>query len=107
MRCGLRITDALRLRSDCVIADAEDAPYLRYYNHKMKRDALVPIDEQLRELIAEHRHRIAERWPAGTPGLFPRPTKNVEGTHPIASPTYRNALSRWLDTCDIRDEHGC
>ena len=92
MRCGLRITDALRLRADCVVADAEDAPYLRYYNHKMKRDALVPIDEQLRELIAEHRHRIAERWPAGTPGLFPRPTKNVDGTHPIASPTYRTAL---------------
>jgi integrase len=106
MRCGLRITDALRLRADCVIADVEDAPYLRYYNHKMKREALVPIDEQLRELIAEHRQRIAECWPAGTPGLFPRPTKNVDGTHSIVSQTYRTALQRWLDTCDIRDEHG-
>ncbi len=37
MRCGLRITDALRLRSDCVVTDAEGAPYLRYLNHKMKR----------------------------------------------------------------------
>lgn len=106
MRCGLRITDALRLRADCVVADAEDAPYLRYYNHKMKREALVPIDEQLRELIAQHRHRIAQRWPAGTPGLFPRPTKNVDGTHPIVSQTYRMALQRWLAACDIRDEHG-
>ena len=106
MRCGLRITDALRLRADCVIVDAEDAPYLRYYNHKMKRDALVPIDEQLRELIAQHRHHILQRWPAGTPGLFPRPTKNIDGTHPIASPTYRAALLRWLATCNIRDEYG-
>lgn len=106
MRCGLRITDALRLRSDCVVADAEGAPYLRYLNHKMKRDALVPIDEQLRELIAEHRNRTAERWPAGTPGLFPRPTKNIDGAHPIASPTYRMALLRWLSACDIHDEHG-
>ena len=106
MRCGLRITDALRLRSDCVVADAEGAPYLRYVNHKMKRDALVPIDEQLGELIAEHRNRTAERWPAGTPGLFPRPTKNIDGAHPIASPTYRMALLRWLSACDIRDEHG-
>ena len=57
MRCGLRITDALRLRDDCLVADAEGAPYLRYLNHKMKRDALVPIDEELRELIAEHRNR--------------------------------------------------
>ena len=106
MCCGLRITDALRLRADCVVADAEDAPYLRYYNHKMKREALVPIDEQLRELIAQHRHRIAQRWPAGTPGLFPRPTKNVDGTHPIVSQTYRAALQRWLAACDICDEHG-
>ena len=106
MRCGLRITDALRLRSDCVVTDAEGAPYLRYLNHKMKRDALVPIDEQLRELIAEHRTRTAQRWPAGTPGLFPRPTKNIDGSHPIASPTYRMALLRWLAACDVRDEHG-
>ncbi|PJE17466.1 MAG: transposase [Mycobacterium sp.] len=106
MRCGLRITDALRLPSDCVVADAEGAPYLRYLNHKMKRDALVPIDEQVHELIAEHRTRTAQRWPAGTPGLFPRPTKNIDGTHPIASPTYRMALLRWLSVCDVRDEHG-
>jgi integrase len=106
MRCGLRVTDALRLPADCLVADADGAPYLRYFNHKMKRDALVPIDEQLRELIAEHRKRTAERWPAGTPGLFPRPTKNIDGTHPIASSTYRAALLRWLAACDIRDEHG-
>ncbi len=106
MRCGLRITDALRLRSDCVVTDAEGAPYLRYLNHKMKRDALVPIDEQLRELIAEHHTRTAQRWPAGTPGLFPRPTKNIDGSHPIGSPTYRMALLRWLAACDVRDEHG-
>jgi integrase len=105
MRCGLRVTDALRLRADWLVTDADGAPYLRYVNHKMKRDALVPIDEQLRDLIAEHRQHTTERWPAGTPGLFPRPTKNIDGTHSIASPTYRMALLRWLVTCDVRDEH--
>ncbi len=106
MRCGLRITDALRLPSDCVVTDTEGAPYLRYLNHKMKRDALVPIDEQVRELITQQRNRTAGRWPAGTPGLFPRPTKNIDGAHPIGSPTYRMALLRWLAACNIRDEHG-
>ena len=47
MRCGLRVSDALRLPCDCVVTDADAAPYLRYFNHKMKRDALVPIDEEL------------------------------------------------------------
>ena len=37
-RCGLRISDALKLPFDCVTLDAEKAPYLRY-NHKTNRDA--------------------------------------------------------------------
>jgi integrase len=106
MRCGLRISDALRLPADCVVTDADGAPYLKYFNHKMKREALVPIDEEVRGLLGQQRQRNLERWPAGTPGLFPRPTKNVDGSHPVGSPTYRMALDRWLDRCDLRDEHG-
>ena len=55
MRCGLRVTDALRLRADCITTDADGAPYLRYFNHKMHRDALVPIDPELVELIGIQR----------------------------------------------------
>lgn len=29
IRCGLRVTDALRLPADCLVADADAAPYLR------------------------------------------------------------------------------
>jgi integrase len=57
MRCGLRITDALGLPGDCIVRDANGAPYLRYYNHKMKREALVPVDEELERAIGEHRRR--------------------------------------------------
>lgn len=106
MRCGLRITDALRLRGDCITTDADGAPYLRYFNHKMKRDALVPIDSDLADLIGTQRDRTSQRWPDGTPLLFPRPTKNLNGQLPLAIPTYREALGRWLHACDIRDEHG-
>lgn len=42
IRCGLRITDALRLPAECLVTDSDGAPYLRYDNHKMKRQALVP-----------------------------------------------------------------
>jgi integrase len=106
MRCGLRVSDALRLGSDCVVPDSDGAPYLKYFNHKMKRDALVPIDEQLHGLLDQQRDRNRGRWAAGTPVLFPRPTKNVDGIAPVASATYRQALYRWLTVCDIRDEHG-
>jgi integrase len=106
IRCGLRISSATTLPRDCVVTDAAGAPYLRYRNTKMKREALVPIDEELQALISGQHDRIRERWPDGTPVLFPRPQSNIDGTRPIASGTYRVALHRWLDACDIRDEHG-
>jgi integrase len=106
IHCGLRVSDALRLERDCITCDADGAPYLRYFNHKMKREALVPIDEELRRLIDEQQHRVLERWPRIPPGLFPRPTKNLDGKAPTSSSTYRLALYRWLERCDIQDEHG-
>jgi integrase len=106
IRCGLRVSDALKLPFDCVALDAAGAPYLRYHNHKMNREALVPIDEQLQQLIGEQQQRVLGRWPGGVPVLFPRPLTNPDGCKPIGSTTYRDALHRWLRCCDIRDEHG-
>jgi integrase len=106
IRCGLRITDACKIPADCVVTDPDGAPYLRYYNHKMRREALVPVDEELTGQIAAQRRRTAERWAGGTPVLFPRPHANLRGTRPTGAGTYRDALYGWLETCDIRDEHG-
>src|ERR1039457_1579459 len=106
MRCGLRISDAARLPFGCIAHDAEGAPYLRYYNHKMKREALVPVDEKLQQLITEQQQRVLGRRPGGVPVLFPRPNANLDGTRPFRASTYREALYRWLERCDIRDEYG-
>ncbi|WP_405065049.1 tyrosine-type recombinase/integrase [Kribbella sp. NBC_01510] len=106
MRCGLRIGDALRLSPDCITRDGDGAPYLRYFNHKMRREALVPIDAELERELGEQRHRVRDRWPGSTPVLFPQPTDNPEGQRWMVDQTYRRALRRWLETCDVRDEHG-
>jgi hypothetical protein len=44
--------------------------------------------------------------PGGTPVLFPRLTTNIDGTRAVSGGTYREALYRWLENCDVRDEHG-
>ena len=106
IRCGLRISSAAGLAFDCTVTDADGAPYLRYYNTKMKREALVPIDDELFRLIGEQQQRVLQRFPAGAPVLFPRQNGNLNGRRPISSHTYRSALDRWLEDCDIRDEHG-
>ena len=101
IRAGLRINDALRLPRDCVVTDAGGAPYLRYVNHKMKREALVPIDEEIQALIGDQAARAT-----GAAWLFPRATKNPDGRSPVPAATYRGALYRWLEECNVTDAHG-
>ena len=104
--CGLRVTDTCTLPFDCLIHDGRGAPYLRYRNNKMNREAAVPIDEDLEREIRAEQDRVLRRWPNGSPHLFPRATSNANGQRPFGAKTYRAKLRRWLDTCDIRDEHG-
>lgn len=106
MRCGLRISDVLRLPFDCVVHDADRAPYLRYTNNKMRREALVPIDEELLAAIDTQQRRVLERLPDGAPVLFPAARSNPGGRRALSSSTYRKALNGWLTDCDVRDEHG-
>jgi integrase len=106
MRCGLRVSDALRLPLDCIVRDADHAPYLRYYNHKMKREALVPIDDEVEADITAQQRRVPARWPQGSPVLFPQKTANPNGTKPMIDTSYRKLLRAWLADVDVRDEHG-
>jgi integrase len=106
MRCGLRISSVLTLAYDCIARDADGAPYLRYVNTKMKREALVPIDDTIVERIGHQQQRLQQQWPNGTPILFPRPKANLRGDRTMDSQYYREGLAEWLQRCDIRDEHG-
>lgn len=36
------------------VSSATGTPYLRHLNHKLKREALVPIDEELERAVANH-----------------------------------------------------
>jgi integrase len=106
MRCGLRVGDAAKIALDCLVRDAGGAPYLRYANRKMKREALVPIDEEVEQAVTAQQQRILTRWPGGSPWLFPAPKMNPDGRKPLSTHSYRGQLRDWLDRCDIRDEHG-
>ena len=106
IRCGLRASDACTLAFDCLLHDGQGAPYLRYYNHKMRREAAVPIDDELAAEIRDQQRRVAGRWPGRHPYLVPAINGNAGGQHPLTYYSYRGMLNRWLATCDIRGEHG-
>jgi integrase len=106
IRCGLRASDACTLPFDCLIHDGQGAPYLRYVNNKMRREAAVPIDEELEAEIRSQQQRVAARWPGEHRHLFPHERGNSSGQRALTYYSYRGMLNHWLADCDIRDEHG-
>jgi len=106
MQCGLRVAAACTLPFDCLLHDGQEAPYLRYFNTKMEREAAVPIDEELENEIRAQQRRVLDRWPDGNPNLFPRQKRNASGQRSFGPDSYRSMLNRWLESCDVRDEHG-
>ena len=106
IQCGLRATDACTLSFDCLLHDGQGAPYLRYVNNKMRREAAVPIDADLEVEIRSQQQRVATCWPGQHPHLFPQLTGNAGGQRPLSYYSYRGMLNSWLALCQVHDEHG-
>jgi integrase len=106
IRCGLRATDACTLPFDCLLYDGQHAAYLRYFNNKMRREAAVPIDEDLENEIRAQQQRVSDRWPDHHRHLFPAVTRNLSGRNPMTYYSYRGMLNSWLTTCEVHDQHG-
>ena len=68
IKTGLRTVDATRLPFDPVVLDAAGAPVLLYYNHKLKREAALPIDDVVLAVIRDQQDTLATRYPDGSPG---------------------------------------
>ena len=105
MNTGLRVGDGANLRLDCITRDGQGAPYLRYTNHKMRRDAFVPIDTDLATAIAVQQRAVMAEFDEPL-YLLPRRNRNPEGKMPFGAGTFRGQLVDWLLACEIRDETG-
>ncbi|XVQ14493.1 hypothetical protein ACQP1W_18780 [Spirillospora sp. CA-255316] len=113
MRFGLWVPDAFRLGFDCIVSHAESASYLRCFNHKMKRGALVPIDGEFERMVGDQQRRLLEGWPTGTPTLFPPDHPGGQGPRGEQRlvemiRTVLNNLDAIITTLDNedRDQHG-
>lgn len=105
MDTGLRLNDALNLSQDCIITDQHNAPYLRYFNRKMKREALVPISDELAAAIRTQVQAVNEMYSAQAV-LFPRPKNNPDGIWPTTKALAHAALLTWIEDCNVVDENG-
>lgn len=107
IRCGLRVGDATKLQLDCVIRDGDGHPYLRYTNHKMRREAFVPLDDEVAAGIHSQQQHVRATRPdqSGLP-LLPAQRGNASGLKAMSDGAYRDQIYKWFVDCDIRDEHG-
>jgi site-specific recombinase XerD len=104
---GLRSIDALRLPFDPVTVDAAGAPYLVYTNHKLGREAVIPISQRLLEQIRRQQADVARRYASDQRHhLLPRVRSNPDGTLAFSWATLCRRLARRLEDCEIRDASG-
>jgi len=106
IKTGLRMIDATRLPFDPVVLDAAGAPVLLYYNHKLKRDAALPIDDVVLGLIRVQQDALLARYPDGTPWLLPSDRANAAGRESLPGGTLRYQMTKWLAEGDVRDARG-
>lgn len=106
METGLRANDACVLPFNPIIDDSVGWPCLRYYNAKMSAEQLVPLSARAAEAIRAQQEHVRQRWPSGTPCLFPAATGNPDGLRPFSYATLRQRLARWQEVIDLRDEAG-
>ncbi len=84
METGLRATDACVLPFNPVIDDSVGWPCLRYLNHKMSAEQLVPLSQKAADAIRAQQAHLHGRWPDTPPTrLFPAPERNPDGVRPF------------------------
>ena len=104
---GLRSIDTLRLPFNPITVDEAGAPYLIFYNHKLSRDAVIPISQRLVAQIRRQQHDLDERFGSPRPPyLLPAIRANAGGKRPLSWGTLSRRLDRWTSDCDIRDATG-
>ncbi len=70
---GLRVSSVVTLRRDAREVGPDRHPYLRYFNVKAKRQAVLPIAPALSEQLERQEALLAERYPEGSDWLLPSP----------------------------------
>jgi Phage integrase family len=102
----LRSVDCLRLPYDPITVHEAGAPYLRFFNHKLSREAIIPVSQQLTDQIRGQQHDLTARFGTAPPLLLPRVRANLDGTIAFSHGTLSRRLEKWLSVCEVRDATG-
>jgi len=104
---GFRVSSVVTLMRKCLELGSDGHPYLRCFNVKAKREAMLPIPPLLAEQLERHEAHVAERYPQ-TEWLFPSPVHRSakRGAFHINPSTVDLAIERYVRTAEIRTADG-
>ena len=103
---GLRGGDACTLPFNPVLTDSSGWPCLRFEAVKVRAGQLIPLSAKAAAAIGAQQDHVRERWPAGSPWLFPGMTGNDDGSKPYSHRTFSQQLEHWQRVIGLRDEAG-
>jgi hypothetical protein len=103
---GLRANDACLLEYNPVIVDSAGWPCLKYFNHKMTAEQLVPLSQRAADAVRAQQLHLDRHWPGGCPKLFPSPHSNPDGAQAFSYATLRQRLAAWQQQIGLHDETG-
>ena len=106
METGLRGGDACNLPFNPVLTDSSGWPCLRFEATKVRAEQLIPLSAKAAAAICAQQNYVRQRWPAGSPWLFPGMVGNDDGHKPYSHRTFVQQLAAWQDIIGLRDQAG-
>lgn len=70
---GMRISECISLKYDCIYPDKDGDYFMKYYQFKMKKEHVVPISKELVSVIKEQQASVIEDFNKKLAILFPTP----------------------------------
>jgi integrase len=104
---GFRVSSVVTLTRDCIEVGSDGHPYLRYFNVKGSREAMLPIPPLLADQLRRQQAFLAERFP-DTEWLFPSLLHRgaQRGVVHINPSTVSLVIERYVRRAEIRTADG-
>ena len=104
---GFRVSSVVTLMRNCLELGSDGHPYLRYFNVKASREAMLPIPPLLAEQLRRQEAHLAERFPQ-TEWLLPSRLRRgaKRGAFYIDPGTVNLVVERYVRRAEIRTADG-
>ncbi len=103
---GLRISEALTLKTDCLKKTPSGRWALVHYKSKDKSFRAIPASRVVVDAIREQHGRVRERFGAACQWLFPKVSGNPDGKYPMPYGTVDTRFDAWLKRICLIDANG-